>query len=198
MKTIIFLFTFFLLSISVTFAGDLTKVESFVKDRIGITVSYIRDQKLDKTTRNKKIIETLEPIFDFKRMAKLSLGKGWKKLNKAKKKEFSKLFIRKAQESFLDKLDLFPDVEVEFKKAHKVKKKIHVLTKFINRGDSVDVKFKFYKSRKRGWVVYDFEILGVSLIQTYRSQFRGVLKTGNIDDLMNKLKNTGVIEMSKP
>ena len=197
MKLIAYLITFFLLSTPVAIADDLTSVEALVKDKIGITIGFVRNKQLDKKTRNQKILETLDPIFDYERMAKLSLGKQWKKLKKAKKKEFSKVFITKAQESFLDKLDLYPDVNVEFKKAKQIKKKIHALTNFTNHDDNIDVNFKFYKSKKKGWVVYDFEILGVSLIQTYRSQFHGVLKGGNIDDLIKKLKSTGVISMSK-
>jgi len=198
MKLFIYLITFFLLSTPVAMANDLTHVETVVKDKIGVTIGFVRNKSMEKQTRNQNILNTLDPIFDYKRMAQLSLGKRWKKLNKTKKKEFSEVFIKKAQESFLDKLDLYPDVNVEFKKAKQIKKKIHVLTNFTNHDDNIDVLFKFYKSKKKGWVVYDFEILGVSLIQTYRSQFHGVLKDGNIDDLIKKLGSTGIISMSKP
>jgi phospholipid transport system substrate-binding protein len=49
--------------------------------------------------------------------------------------------------------------------------------------------YKFRKHKKRGWLVYDVNILGVSFIQTYRSQFAGVLKTKTMDELIEDLKN---------
>jgi phospholipid transport system substrate-binding protein len=47
--------------------------------------------------------------------------------------------------------------------------------------------YKMYRTAE-GWKVYDVEISGVSVIQTYRSQFDGVLSDGTIDDLLEKLK----------
>jgi phospholipid transport system substrate-binding protein len=50
--------------------------------------------------------------------------------------------------------------------------------------------YKFYRG-KEGWKVYDVEILGVSVVQTYRSQFDGFLKNGSFAELMEKLKTSG-------
>jgi phospholipid transport system substrate-binding protein len=47
--------------------------------------------------------------------------------------------------------------------------------------------YKFHES-KRGWLIYDIEIQGVSIISTYRSQFDHVLSNGTIDDLLIKLE----------
>jgi len=47
-----------------------------------------------------------------------------------------------------------------------------------------------------GWKIYDVELQGVSIVQTYRSQFDGVMKDGTIDDLMARLRKSG--EFSVP
>jgi phospholipid transport system substrate-binding protein len=44
-----------------------------------------------------------------------------------------------------------------------------------------------YKS-ENDWKIYDFEIEGVSIISTYRSQFDQILSKGTIDELMKKLE----------
>ena len=50
------------------------------------------------------------------------------------------------------------------------------------------MQYKFYKNKKtKQWQVYDFDVEGVSLIQTYRSQFKGVLAKQNIADFLKKL-----------
>ena len=49
--------------------------------------------------------------------------------------------------------------------------------------------YKLYKP-DANWKIYDIEIQGVSLIQTYRSQFDGALKKGSVDDLLHKLRTS--------
>jgi phospholipid transport system substrate-binding protein len=41
---------------------------------------------------------------------------------------------------------------------------------------------------KNGWRVYDVVIEGVSLIHTYRSQYNHILKSGEIEDLLTKMR----------
>jgi len=41
---------------------------------------------------------------------------------------------------------------------------------------------------KEGWMIYDIEIEGVSLIHTYRSQYNHILKSGEIEDLLTKMR----------
>jgi phospholipid transport system substrate-binding protein len=50
--------------------------------------------------------------------------------------------------------------------------------------------YKFWKSRQ-GWKIYDLEIAGVSVVQTYRSQFDQVLRNGTFEDLLKELEKLG-------
>ena len=49
------------------------------------------------------------------------------------------------------------------------------------------MRYKFYKL-KNNWKIYDVEVEGVSIVQTYRSQFATILQKGSIDDLLLKLE----------
>ena len=118
----------------------------------------------------------VNPLFDFKVMARNSLGrKHWVNMTRAQKKEFLDLFVKRLQESYLEKLDLYTDENVVIENATQVKKRIHVLTRLVSKTDKKDMVYKFWKSKRRGWGVYDIVILGVSVVQTYRSQFNGLL-----------------------
>ncbi len=166
-------------------------VKKLVKEKIDKVIELLRRKDIDKKIRNEKLIDTVNPIFDFKRMAMLSLGKKhWVSQNKVKQGQFSKLFVKRLQESYLEKLDLYTDEDVTVDEAVKVKKRIHILTHLVTKEDKKEMIYKFYKSKK-GWKVYDVEILGVSIVQTYRSQFQGILKTKTFDELLEKLKLTG-------
>jgi len=195
MRTLFVVMAFLLMFGQTAVANDLTDVENLVKEKIGIVVNLLRDKNIDQVTKNRKIVDSLKPVLDFQKMAKLSLGRRyWPKLSKSKKKEFSNLFIDRMQESFLEKLGLYTDEEIVFDKATRKKKKIYVMANLVGKDSKIQMLFKFYKSKK-GWKAYDVEIMKISIVQTYRSQFHGVLKKGNIDDLLAKMRKTGQFKL---
>ena len=99
--------------------------------------------------------------------------------------------MERLKQSYLDKLDLYTDEEVVVDDAKlKKKKRVEVLTYLVSKDDKMEMKYKLYKSKKKGWLVYDVEVLGVSIVQTYRSQFSGFLKKNSMDDLMNRLRSS--------
>lgn len=175
-------------------AGEESEVKKLTQEKIAIVIDVLRDKSIGKEEKKKRIVAAVDPLFDFRRMARLSLGKKhWSAMNKAQKKEFSRLFVQRLKESYLEKLDLYTDEEVVIEDAKRVKKRIHVLTRLVSKDGKKDMLYKFYKSRKKGWQVYDVVILGVSVVQTYRSQFNGLLKKGTIADLLVTLRTTGAI-----
>jgi len=191
MKTLVMSLFFALVFAQPSLANGLAEVQGIVDRNITIVIDYVKDKSIDKQVRNQKIIETVVPFFDFDFMAMVCLEKKHRKrLSKDQKKRFTELFVKRLQESFLEKLDLYTDEEVVIESAKKVKKRIHVLTYLVSKGDKMDMNFKFKKTKK-GWKVYDLEILGVSMVSTYRSQFSGFLKTKSMDDLLAKLSETG-------
>lgn len=175
--------------------GDLLEI---TRGQIGKVIELLKNKKLEKMERNRRIIKEVNPFFDFGIMAKLSLRKTHRnQMTPAQKKEFFDLFVKRLQESYLEKLDLYTDEKVVIEKAVLVKKRIHILTHLISKDDKKEMIYKFYKSR-RGWKVYDVEILGVSVVQTYRSQFDGLLKKGGVEDMLTRLRKTGGITIPAP
>jgi phospholipid transport system substrate-binding protein len=183
-----------LLLLQPVFADEIAGVKKMAAQSINAFIDHIRDKTLDKETRNEKIIAAISPMFDFSQMAKLSMGKkNWSLMNPGQRKEFNELFAIRLQESFLEKLDLYTDEEVVVDQARQVKSRIHVRSYVVSKDNKIEMIYKFYKKKNQGWKVYDVEIMGVSTVQTYRSQFAGVLKNQSIDDLLKKLRQTGEI-----
>jgi phospholipid transport system substrate-binding protein len=181
----------FLLLVFVPFgqADEAAEITRLTKEKVNLVIDLLRDKSLDKETRNQRIIKEASVIFDFKLMARLSLAKKWKAISKAQRKEFTALFVKRIQQSYLEKLNLYTDEEVIIEDAKKTKKKrVELKTFLVSEDDKKEMIYKFYKHKKRGWLVYDVDILGVSFVQTYRSQFAGVLKNKTMDELIEDLK----------
>lgn len=172
-------------------ADETAEVQKLVQVKITQVIELLRDKKMAKPERNKKIIDVVVPIFDFKTMAQLSLGKKyWTEMTPAQQTEFSDLFVKRLQESYLEKLDLYTDEDVAVDEAVLVKSRIHVRSYLVSKTDKKEMIYKFYQVDGQ-WKVYDVEILGVSIVQTYRSQFDGLLKSGGIEPLLAKLRISG-------
>jgi phospholipid transport system substrate-binding protein len=198
MRLIFYPIVFLLIFSQLAIADNTDDVKQFMKEKINIVTKLLSDKTIDKETRNNKIIEAITPVFDFPTMARLSLGKRyWKQLNKKKQEEFSALFVKRLENFYLEKLDLYTDEKVLVEDAKQVKKnRIYLLTHIVTKDDKKEMLYKLYRS-KQGWKIYDIAFLGVSVVQTYRSQFSGILKVESFDDLLEKLKTGDELAIPK-
>jgi len=182
----------FLLGLTQTAMADgTTEVKAMMKEKIGKVTSIIQDKTIAKNIRDTEVDALVRPLFDFGLMGRLSLGKTqWKKLTADERREFSKLFEERVMNSYMSKLDLYTDEVVIISDAIKVKSRIHLPTRLVRKNEKREILYKFYKSKKRSWLIYDVDILGVSIIQTYRKQFSGILKEETFAVLLEKLKTS--------
>jgi len=183
---------FSFLGLNTIFADEVSEIKEMTKEKVDLVIKTLKDSSLSKEAKKESILKTIDGFFDFYRMAKYSLGKKhWKSLSKSGRKEFSKLFVERLKLSYLDKLDLYTDEEVVVDEAKQKKKnRIEVLTHLVGKDDKMEMKYKLIKDKKKGWLVYDVEVLGVSIVKTYRSQFSGFLKKNSMKDLMNRLRSS--------
>ncbi|MBC8258651.1 MAG: ABC transporter substrate-binding protein [SAR324 cluster bacterium] len=175
------------------FADEIAEIRAMTKEKVDHVISTLKDDSLSKDEKKEGILKTIDGLFDFSLMARLSLGKKhWKKLSKGDQKEFSKLFVERLKQSYLDKLDLYTDEEVVVDEAKLTKKnRVEVLTYLVSKDDKKEMTYKLYKTKKKGWMVYDVDVLGVSIVQTYRSQFSGILKKESLEKLIERLRSSG-------
>ncbi|PLX98631.1 MAG: hypothetical protein C0623_11510 [Desulfuromonas sp.] len=196
MRLLISSFIMILMLVTPVAANEADAVRKMASERINTVINHLRDQAIDKETRNSLVIKAIKPLFDFSQMAKLSMGKtNWLRMNKAQRAEFNDLFVKRLEESYLEKLDLYNDEEVIVEEAESVKTRIHVLTRLVSDSNKIEMLYKFYKSRGGQWLVYDVEIMGVSIVQTYRSQFAGILENQSVEDLLKKLRQAGSMKI---
>ena len=191
-RTLISLFAVFFAAASLS-ADEVSEIQAMTKEKVDLVIQTLKDTSLSKKEKKEGILKTIDGLFDFNLMARLSLGKkNWKALSKAKRKEFSMLFVERLKQSYLDKLDLYTDEEVVVGEAKLTKKnRVEVLTFLITKDDKKEMTYKLYKSKKKRWMVYDVDVLGVSIVQTYRSQFSGILKKESMEQLMERMRSSG-------
>jgi phospholipid transport system substrate-binding protein len=164
------------------------EAQALLKTKLDAAIAVLQKKDLEQQKKYDQLVDIVKPLFDFHLMAKLSLGrKYWPGLSKEKQDEFTDLFIKRLQAMFLEKLSLYTDEKVFFKTPVQDKRKVRIPTEIVSNNNRISMIYKMYKS-ENDWKIYDFEIEGVSIISTYRSQFDQILSKGTIDELMKRLE----------
>ena len=189
----LFIFSFLTLS-SITLqplmALQEAEISSFMQTNIDNATLILRDPKIQKEERAQKVFEIFDALFDYSLMSKLAIGgKQWGLLTPEKQNEFSKVFEKKLKNSYMEKLDLYTDEKIVIKNSEKIKDtRIHLTTHLMKNNEVYEIIYKFYKTPSNEWLIYDVDILGVSIIQAYRTQFADALAKESFEKLMTKLK----------
>jgi len=165
--------------------------EVLLKNKLAAVVRILADDEQDLATKETRINNLLQPIFDFELMSYLTLGKTqWSKMTPPERKRFVELFVARLKDSYRDKLSMYSGEKIVYKPPLRAGTKIQIPTEVVSQEQPVSVIYKMHVNpkRKKGWRIYDVEVQGVSLIKTYRSQFGEVLSKGSIEDLLQKLE----------
>ncbi len=189
MRRVSCLLLFFLLLSQAAVADVESEAEEKLKTSVDKVFTILSDEEMEMDQKKIKVIEITNTVFGYPLMAKLSLGKKhWSKFSPEQKAEFTSLFIKLFQDFYVDKLDLFSDEKVTFQPSVLVnKKKVQIPTVLLSKEKEYSMLYKMTKT-KNGWRIYDIEIEGVSLIHTYRSQYNHILESGEIEDLLTKMR----------
>jgi len=151
-------------------------------------------EKKDKTFAQKgdEIIKIIDDVFDYELMAKIALGKEtWSSITPEKQKQFTKVFENKLKKSYIEKLELYNDQKVKIigLKPHN-NTRLQLETELLGKDGIYKINYNFYNKSKDNeeWLIYDVDLVGVSIIQTYRQQFSGLLKEKTFDEMLALLE----------
>lgn len=135
--------------------------------------------------------EKVLPHFDFTKMTRLAVGKGWRQASPEQQQtlvtQFKNLLVR----TYGSSLTMYKNETVEFKPLQVEPNATDVTVKSqINRaagGQPIAVDYSMEKGAG-GWKVYDVKIEGVSLVTTYRGTFADEVQRTGIDGLIASLQ----------
>ncbi len=175
-------------------ANNIDLIQNNFTSIMSSVLETVSNKQLDSKSRNDIIVSTIDPIFDFKLMAKLTLGRKWKTISRQNQNEFVKLYVNRIKKSYSTKLDKFTNEKISIINVRQIKLNRASLTTRILQSDKIyKITYKFWKPKyqktnKKQWLIYDVIISGVSIIKTDRAQFKSILKESTIEELMDKLR----------
>jgi phospholipid transport system substrate-binding protein len=178
-----------LLSVVFLYAIEEQAIKQVMDTKVSKVLTILKDNTLSQHQKEQKCIAVIDDVFDYDIMAQISLGRKWGSFTKNERAQFSKRFEQKLKLSYLDKLRLYNNERVIIKEVQKVKPTRSTLeTLIIGRDDTYKVIYLFYKKKQNSqWYIYDVNLVGVSILQTYRKQFSEFLQTKTPMQLIESL-----------
>ena len=128
------------------------------------------------------------PNVNFTRMTASAVGRNWRQATPAQKtrlqEEFKTLLIR----TYSGALSQVKDQSLNVKplRAAPTDTDVTVRTEVVGRGDPVQLDYRMEKT-PTGWKIYDLNVLGVWLVETYRTQFAQEINAKGVNGLIDAL-----------
>jgi phospholipid transport system substrate-binding protein len=141
------------------------------------------------------------PDVNFKRMTASAIGPSWRQATPEQQKrlqdEFKILLVR----IYAGALAQVSDQTILIKplRAAADDKEVVVRTEVRGRGDPIQLDYRLEKTpgEGSGWKIYNLNVLGVWLVETYRSQFAREISTNGIDGLIKVLSDRNKANLAK-
>lgn len=192
MNTFFKLLLIAMISISSAYALKKDEIKSQMTLKINNVLLILEKKELTTTQKGVEIIKIMDEVFDYDLMARISLGKEtWNQLSKEKQNEFTKVFEKKLKNSYIEKLELYNNQKVKVVDLLPYKgSRLQLETHLLSKDEVYVINYNFYSRDKDQWLIYDVDLSGVSIIQTYRQQFSGLLKEKSFDEMIVLLENS--------
>ena len=131
------------------------------------------------------------PNVDFKRMTAAAVGPAWRQATPEQQKrlqdEFKILLIRTYSGALAQVND--QTISVKPMRSAPEDNEVVVRTEVRGRGDPIQLDYRLEKTpgQGAGWKIYNLNVLGVWLVETYRSQFAQEINAKGVDGLIATL-----------
>jgi phospholipid transport system substrate-binding protein len=169
------------------------EIQNIMTKKIDNVLTILEQKNMPFNKKGEQIIKIIDEVFDYELMARIALGKEtWDTLSEQKQKEFTKIFETKLKNSYIEKLELYNDQKVKIIGLNPYKNaRLQLETELLGKEGTYKINYNFYNKSKDSeqWLIYDVDLVGVSIIQTYRQQFAGLLKEKTFDEMLVLLEN---------
>lgn len=169
--------------------------DAFVKRITNDTLDSVRNDKSIKAGDINKIMQLVDTKLmqhvNFRRMTALATGPGWRKATPEQQdrlqEEFKLLLIR----TYSGALTQITDQTIDVKPLRGASddKNLVVQTEVKGKGDPIQLDYRLEKTpgEGAGWKIFDLNVLGIWLVENYRSQFSKEINAGGMDGLIKSL-----------
>lgn len=183
---------------------DQSDPQALIKTATQQVLDEVRTKAIapDDIPRIRAIVDRdILPYVDFRRTTQLAMGRHWRTATPAQQQkivdQFQLLLIHLYSGALAQ---LKPDQQIEYGPMRNAPGDTDVVVRTLAQtsGKPVEIDYRLYKT-PQGWRLYDLNVLGAWLIQTYRAQFNDKIQESGVDGLIQYLtSHNQELEAGKP
>lgn len=161
-----------------------------------LSTEIIDSAKTDKEIQagnRKRIDEMVEvkvlPHINFDRMTSLAVGKNWRGATPEQQKQLVAEFRTLLVHTYSGAISQIKDQKVEFKPLRAAAEDTEVEVKSMviqARGEPLQLSYRLEKTAN-GWKIFDINVLGAWLVETYKGSFAAEVNKTGVDGLIKTL-----------
>lgn len=138
--------------------------------------------------RRENLEAVIKNYVDLQAASQRVLAKYWKKASKEEKQKFMTVFRKVLTNTYFNLLEQYNNEKVIFGKEEIKKEKYAVVeSTVISGGKEIPVNYRLLY-RNDTWKLYDFVAEGISMIRSFSSDYKAILKKEGIGGLSIKLE----------
>ncbi|QNA87378.1 ABC transporter substrate-binding protein [Massilia sp. Dwa41.01b] len=161
------------------------------------------DKDIQSGNRN-KIMELVNskilPYVDAEKMTAQAAGRFWRQATPDQQKRLSEEFRTLLVYTYSGALSQIKNETIEFKpmRASAEDTDVEVRSQVnVTRGEPITLNYRLAKGAQ-GWKIYDINVLGAWLVETYKGTFAAEINKSGVDGLITKLADRNKQLASKP
>ena len=164
----------------------LVQVQKSVDEILMILQSEELQTPEKKDERKQRILTVVNRMFDFRGMARSSLGQNWNSLTTEERDSFVSLFASLIEQRYIGKIDAYSNQKVIYKNQRVRNNKARVYTAIIDKDLEIPIDYSLQMSQGK-WLIKDLKIENVSLIANYRRDFNSIIRKEQFAGLVEKI-----------
>jgi len=197
---------------TVAFSTVLVAAPAAAAEAPDVLVKRISNEVIDSVKGDKdiqggnraKIMELVNakilPYVDAEKMTQQAAGRHWRAATPEQKQKLTKEFRDLLVYTYAGALSTIKNETVEFKPMRGAPTDTDVEVRSqvnVSRGEPITLNYRL-SNEKGSWKIYDVNVLGAWLVQTYTSTFNSEIGKSGIDGLIKRLADRNAQLASKP
>jgi phospholipid transport system substrate-binding protein len=172
-----------------------------------VSTDVIESVKADKDIQagnSKKIMDLVNskilPYVDSDKMTAQAAGRFWRQATPEQQKQLAAEFRTLLVYTYAGALSQIKNETIEFKpfRADPADTEVEVKSQVnLTRGEPITLNYRLAKG-PQGWKIFDLNVLGAWLVETYKSTFASEIGKNGIDGLIKKLHDRNEQLANKP
>ena len=182
-----------LLNLGFAHAQNKDTADGLVKFVVEDVMNTIKNDKAiqagDLRKINTLVDQKILPYSNFQKTTRLAMGRNWNKATPAQQEQITQEFKNLLIRIYSGALAQVRDQKIQYKpfRAAADETDVIVRTVVIGKGEPIQIDYRVEKTND-GWKVYDINVLGAWLVESYRNQFNDQVSKGGIEGLVQFLQ----------